>query len=93
MGLGGGGGRRGEKKRQSHRTIFLDLSETSTGTSGTNDEVKGCAGPITTVRPLFWPLEKSRIHFTVGANRASPVLPPPPPPAPSGIYFVVRLAS
>lgn len=44
-----------EKKRQSHRTIFLDLSEITTGTSGTNDKVKGCAGPITRGRPLFWP--------------------------------------
>ena len=52
------------KKRQSHRTIFLDLSEMNQrGTSGTNDKVKGCAGPITSDRPLFWPLEKSLDPF------------------------------
>ena len=57
--------RRREKKRQSHRTIFLDLSEMNQrGTSGTNDKVKGCAGPITSDRPLFLaPLEKSSDPF------------------------------
>lgn len=52
-----GGGIDGEGGKKSVnlivRSFLISLRDEHTGTSGTNDEIKGCAGPITRVRPLF----------------------------------------
>ena len=54
---------------------FLILRR-SARTSGTNDKVKGCAGPITRARPLFWSLEKSPIRLTAN-HQEEPFVHPP----------------